>query len=96
MKLNQDVALKILTMAEASDPRLVKAFARQNKGLAQLPAGANLVPVHAVGKVSELVMAIMDRVHGESVARLVGRSGALTWKCAVEVAMEVARAMRIA
>ena len=95
-KLNQDVALKILTMAEASDPRLVKAFARQNKGLAQLPAGANLVPVHAVGKVSELVMAIMDRVHGESVARLVGRSGALTWKCAVEVAMEVARAMRIA
>lgn len=95
-KLNKDVALKILRMGEASDPRLVKAFARQNKGLGQLPAGANLVPVFAVGKVSELVMAIMDRVRGESVARLVARNGALTWKCAVEVAMEVARAMRIA
>ncbi|MBI4615959.1 MAG: protein kinase, partial [Planctomycetes bacterium] len=93
-QLGRDVCLKILTLEEGSDPRLAKAFARQAKCLIDQKSAENLVPVLAVGKVSGLVLAVMERIHGESVASLIQRHVSLTWKLAVEISIEVARALR--
>jgi len=90
--LERSVALKILHEHYLSDPDYVERFRREARAVAQL-AHPNIVTVIDRGEQDGRQFIVFEYVDGENLKQLVSREGALPVREAVELAVQVARAL---
>src|SRR5581483_11939523 len=83
-------ALKVL--AGARDPDAVERFRREARALASA-AGPGLVPIHESGEESGRLWYAMDLMPGGSLRARLSARGALPWREAVALVLEVARGL---
>jgi eukaryotic-like serine/threonine-protein kinase len=90
--LERPVALKILHEHYVADPEYVERFRREARAVAQL-AHPNIVTVIDRGEQDGRQFIVFEYVEGENLKQLVGREGALPVREAIELALQVARAL---
>jgi serine/threonine-protein kinase len=93
--LDRPVALKLLPAAMAVDPALRERFMREARTAAKL-SQPNIVPIHAVDQVADLVFFTMAYVEGESLGETIRRRGALGGDETSRILREVAWALAYA
>jgi serine/threonine-protein kinase len=90
--LERPVALKILHEHYVADPDYVERFRREARAVAQL-AHPNIVTVIDRGEQEGRQYIVFEYVDGENLKQLVNREGALPVRDAIELALQVARAL---
>jgi eukaryotic-like serine/threonine-protein kinase len=93
--LDRHVALKILHQHYNDDEEYVERFRREARSVAKL-AHPNIVTVIDRGEEGGRQFIVFEYVAGENLKQLVDRSGALPVRRAVELALEIARALAFA
>jgi serine/threonine-protein kinase len=93
--LERTVAVKVLPRDTAGDPALVARFEREARAAGALN-NANIVAVFDTGREADTHYIVMEYVAGRSLAQLVRKRERLHWDRAVEIAVEVARALTAA
>src|SRR5438270_6127567 len=93
--LERNVALKILHEQYTRDDDYVERFRREARAVAQL-AHPNIVTVIDRGEQEGRQFIVFEYVDGESLKQLVDRTGPLSVEQAVELALQVARALAFA
>jgi predicted Ser/Thr protein kinase len=89
------VALKVLRMDVANRPDLVQRFCQEVKTLAQL-THPNIVTAHDAEEVGGVLFLVMEFVDGESLDRILARSGAVPPVLATDWVRQVAEGLRFA
>ena len=89
------VALKILRTDVATRPDLVQRFCQEVKTLAQL-THPNIVTAYDAEEVGGMLFLVMEFVDGESLDRVLARSGAMPPALAAEWVRQVAEGLRFA
>ncbi|MHC5081600.1 MAG: serine/threonine-protein kinase [Planctomycetota bacterium] len=92
VKLQRDVALKVLRPALAADQEFVRQFLREARAVARLPH-ENIVAIHDVGKDGSWCYFAMEYVEGNSLEKLLLRGGAIDEKRALNMGLQVAQAL---
>jgi len=92
--LEREVALKILTAELSRDPRFSERFQREARALAKLDH-SGIVRVHDFGRAGGRGYLVMEFVEGDSLRRYL-ESGPLAPGVAVEIAVQLARALEYA
>lgn len=87
-RLDRDVAVKLLPPQFAQDPTRLARFEREAKVVAAL-SHPNILAIHDYGSEHGKTFAIMELLEGETLGERLSR-GALSWRKAVEIAIEVA------
>jgi eukaryotic-like serine/threonine-protein kinase len=90
--LERPVALKILHEHYVADPEYVERFRREARAVAQL-AHPNIVTVIDRGEQGGRQFIVFEYVDGENLKEVVNREGALPVREAIELALQVARAL---
>jgi eukaryotic-like serine/threonine-protein kinase len=90
--LERPVALKILHPHYVADPDYVERFRREARAVAQL-AHPNIVTVIDRGEQDGRQFIVFEYVDGENLKQVVSREGALPVRDAVELTIQVARAL---
>ena len=90
--LERSVALKILHEHYVADPDYVERFRREARAVAQL-AHPNIVTVIDRGEQDGRQFIVFEYVDGENLKQVVNREGALPVRDAIELALQVARAL---
>jgi eukaryotic-like serine/threonine-protein kinase len=90
--LERSVALKILHQHYVADPDYVERFRREARAVAQL-AHPNIVTVIDRGEQDGRQFIVFEYVDGENLKQVVNREGALPVREAVELAIQVGRAL---
>ncbi|MCX7804847.1 MAG: protein kinase [Planctomycetota bacterium] len=90
--MDRIVALKVLSPALASDPKFVERFIREARASAKLNH-PRIVQGIDVGRAGPTVFFAMEYVDGSSLARLIREKGAIEWREAVRIAIQVAEAL---
>ena len=90
--LERSVALKILHEHYLADPDYVERFRREARAVAQL-AHPNIVTVIDRGEQDGRQYIVFEYVDGENLKQAVNREGAMPVRDAVELALQVARAL---
>jgi serine/threonine-protein kinase len=90
--LERSVALKILHEHYLSDPDYVERFRREARAVAQL-AHPNIVTVIDRGEQDGRQYIVFEYVEGENLKQVVSRDGALPVREALELTLQVARAL---
>jgi eukaryotic-like serine/threonine-protein kinase len=90
--LERSVALKILHEHYVADPEYVERFRREARAVAQL-AHPNIVTVIDRGEQEGRQFIVFEYVDGENLKEVVNREGALPVREAIELALQVARAL---
>src|SRR5256714_5369986 len=93
--LERTVALKILHEQFTRDDDYVERFRREARAVAQL-AHPNIVTVIDRGEQEGRQFIVFEYVDGESLKQLIDRTGPLSVEQAVELALQVARALAFA
>jgi serine/threonine-protein kinase len=93
--LERNVALKILHEQYTRDDDYVERFRREARSVAQL-AHPNIVTVIDRGEQDGRQFIVFEYVDGESLKQLVDRTGPLPVEQAVELALQIARALAFA
>ena len=93
--LERDVALKVLHDSAAADPETIERFRREARAVAQL-SHPNVVTVIDRGEDGGRQFIVFEYVDGESLKQLVERTGAMPVRRALEIALEIARALAYA
>jgi predicted Ser/Thr protein kinase len=93
--LERPVALKILHEQYTLDPEYVERFRREARAVAQL-AHPNIVTVIDRGEQDGRQFIVFEYVDGENLKQVVNREGALPVREAVELTIQVARALGFA
>jgi eukaryotic-like serine/threonine-protein kinase len=93
--LERPVALKILHEQYTLDPEYVERFRREARAVAQL-AHPNIVTVIDRGEQDGRQFIVFEYVDGENLKQVVNREGALPVRDAVELTIQVARALGFA
>jgi serine/threonine-protein kinase len=91
-KLKKLAAVKILPPDLAGDPEYVKLFVREGRALARLKH-PNIVEVFDIDQESGLHFLVMEYVEGVSMKELLEQSGAIAPKVAINIAMDLCRAL---
>jgi serine/threonine protein kinase/tetratricopeptide (TPR) repeat protein len=87
-RLGREVAIKIISGQVAHDPQSITRFEQEAKAVASL-SHPNILAIHDFGTENDIVFAVMELLHGESLAERLARER-LSWRTAVEIAMSVA------
>ena len=90
--LERQVALKILHEHYVADPEYVERFRREARAVAQL-AHPNIVTVIDRGEQGGRQFIVFEYIDGENLKQVVRREGPLPVREAVELALQVARAL---
>jgi eukaryotic-like serine/threonine-protein kinase len=90
--LERPVALKILHEHYLSDPEYVERFRREARAVAQL-AHPNIVTVIDRGEQDGRQFIVFEYVDGENLKQVVSREGPLPVRDAIELALQVAKAL---
>jgi serine/threonine-protein kinase len=93
--LDRPVAIKLLPPAMAAQPSLRERFLREARTAAQL-SHPNIVPIHMVEQLGDLVFFVMAYVEGETLGQRVRGKGPLPPAQATRVLQEVAWALAYA
>src|SRR5215213_10913434 len=95
LRLDRQVALKVLPAEFAGDSSLRERFLRETRTAASF-SHPNIVPVHAVEERDGLLAFAMGYVEGESVAERVGRAGPLDVRTMVRLLQDIGYALAYA
>ena len=93
--LNRYVAVKILRDEFTTDEEFIKRFNIEAQSAASL-THPNIVSVYDVGNEGNLYYIVMELVKGKTLKEIIVEDGALSWKWAVKVAMQIASALEMA
>jgi predicted Ser/Thr protein kinase len=93
--LERPVALKILHEQYTLDPEYVERFRREARAVAQL-THPNIVTVIDRGEQAGRQFIVFEYIDGENLKQLVNREGALPVRDAIELTLQVARALGFA
>ena len=95
--LNRLVAIKILKDEFTTDQEFVKRFNTEAQSAARL-THPNIVSVYDVGYEEEnnLYYIVMELIKGKTLKEIIVNDGALSWKWAVNIAMQIASALEAA
>src|SRR6266487_3700318 len=95
VRLDRPVAIKPLPPSKAWDPKLRERFLREARTAAKL-SHPNVMPIHAVEEIGEVVFFAMAYVEGETLTERVRRRGPLAPSEAARVLRDVAWALAYA
>ena len=93
--LERNIALKILHEHHSADAGFVERFRREARSVAQL-SHPNIVTVIDRGEDDGRQFIVFEYVEGESLKQLVDRAGPLEPRTAIELTLEIARALGFA
>ena len=95
--LNRLVAVKVLKDEFTTDAEFVKRFNTEAQAAASL-SHPNIVSIYDVGheEVINLYYIVMELVQGKTLKEIINSEGVLTWKWAVNIAMQIASALEMA
>ena len=95
--LNRLVAVKVLKDEFTTDAEFVKRFNTEAQAAASL-SHPNIVSIYDVGHEDEnnLYYIVMELVQGKTLKEIINSEGTLTWKWAVNIAMQIASALEMA
>jgi hypothetical protein len=94
LRLEREVAVKILSEHLAATPQAVRRFEREVRAVAAL-SHPNVVAIHDVGSERGIHYAVMELLEGESLRACLQR-GVLPWRQAVSIAIAVAEGLAAA
>jgi len=94
LRLDRDVAIKVLPEHLAQDPEFLARFEREAKAVAAL-SHPNILAIHDFGKDQGVCFAVMELLDGESLRARLER-GPLPWRKAVEFGVAVAEGLSAA
>ncbi len=95
VRLDRDVAIKVLPAELARDPEARERFLREARTAAGL-SHPNIVPIHRVGEAGDFVFFVMSYVEGETLGERLRTRGPLPPNDAARVLREVAWALAYA
>ena len=95
--LNRLVAVKVLKDEFTTDAEFIKRFNTEAQAAASL-SHPNIVSIYDVGHEDEnnLYYIVMELVQGKTLKEIISAEGVLTWKWAVNIAMQIASALELA
>jgi serine/threonine protein kinase len=91
LRLDRDVAIKVLPEHLARDPQALARFEREAKTVAAL-SHPNILAIHDFGADRGVTFAVTELLEGETLRARLQRA-ALPWRKAVEIAADVAEAL---
>jgi len=94
LKLNRDVAIKVLLPAVANDPDRLARFSREAQVLASLNH-PNIAHIHGIEESSDVTALVMELVDGEDLSQRIAR-GPLPLDEALPIARQIAEAVESA
>ena len=90
--LKREVAVKILRDEFTTDNEFIKRFNAEAQSAASL-THPNIVSVYDVGHEGNLYYIVMELVKGKTLKEIIVEDGALAWKWAVDLAIQIARGL---
>ena len=95
--LNRLVAVKVLKDEFTTDAEFVKRFNTEAQAAASL-SHPNIVSIYDVGHEDEnnLYYIVMELIQGKTLKEIINSEGKLSWKWAVNIAMQIASALEMA
>lgn len=93
--LNREVAIKVLRDDVASDPHIRAEFLREARNAAGC-THPNIVQVYLVGEQDGQYFLVMELLKGQTLTQVIDGNGPLNEEQALEIAIEVAQALRAA
>lgn len=90
--LNRFVAVKILRGEFTDDEEFVKRFRVEAQAAASLNH-PNIVSIYDVGKHDDMQYIVMEYINGITLKEYIGQMGALPWKEAVSIAVQICSAL---
>ena len=95
--LNRYVAVKVLKDEYTTDSDFIKRFNTEAQSAASL-SHANIVSIYDVGHEEEnnLYYIVMELVKGKTLKEIIKKDGTLSWKWAVNIAIQIASALEVA
>ena len=95
--LNRLVAVKVLKDEFTTDTEFIKRFNTEAQAAASL-SHPNIVSIYDVGHEDEnnLYYIVMELVQGKTLKEIISSEGVLSWKWAVNIAMQIASALELA
>ena len=95
--LNRLVAVKVLKDEFTTDTDFIKRFNTEAQAAASL-SHPNIVSIYDVGHEDEnnLYYIVMELVQGKTLKEIINSEGVLSWKWAVNIAMQIASALELA
>ena len=90
--LKREVAVKILRDEFTTDNEFIKRFNVEAQSAASL-THPNIVSVYDVGHEGNLYYIVMELVKGKTLKEIIVEDGALSWKWAVDLAIQIARGL---
>ena len=93
--LNRFVAVKVLKEEFTTDEEFVKRFNTEALAAASL-SHANIVSIYDVGNEDNIYYIVMELVRGKTLKQIITEEGALSWKWAVNIAIQIASALEVA
>ena len=91
MRLDRDVAIKVLPGSVSADPERRARFEREAKAVAAL-SHPNILAIHDFGVHEGASFAVMELLHGETLRERL-KSGAISVRKATEIAIQIARGL---
>ena len=92
VRLDRDVAVKILAEKLARDPDAIVRFEREAKAIAAL-SHANILAIHDFDRDQDLYYVVTEFLEGDTLRKKIG---SLSWRKAVEYALEIAKGLAAA
>lgn len=95
--LNRAVAVKVLRDEYTTDADFIKRFNTEAQSAASLQH-PNIVSIYDVGHEEEnnLYYIVMELIKGKTLKEIINKDGTLSWKWAVNIAIQIASALEVA
>ena len=93
--LNRYVAVKVLREEFTTDEEFIKRFNAEAQSAARL-THPNIVSVYDVGQEYNIYYIVMELIQGKSLKQIIEEDGHLSWKWAVNIAIQIASALEMA
>jgi serine/threonine protein kinase/tetratricopeptide (TPR) repeat protein len=94
LRLERDVAIKVLPEQFAKDADALVRFEREAKAVAAL-SHSNILSIHDIGDVKGVRFAVMELLEGQTIRERL-RQSAIPWRKAGEIGLAVAEALAVA
>ena len=93
--LNRYVAVKVLREEFTTDEEFIKRFNTEAQSAARL-THPNIVSVYDVGQEYNIYYIVMELIQGKTLKQIIEEDGHLSWKWAVNIAIQIASALEMA
>ncbi len=90
--LNRFVAIKILRPDFTTDNEFINRFKVESQAAASL-SHPNIVPIYDVGNENDIHYIVMEYVDGKTLKEYITEKGALPWRTAVNIAIQICSAL---